>query len=141
MEDSQHCPSPRQSVGLGGCREVSYHLWGLRPPQPGTRHTEPAWQKSPISACPCFWMPDLRHPVFSLWRSWGGPAAPLVFMLLHNRPGLFMAASQSQRRKAHCSALVPCACGDTAAGTLSFSAVTNGVCQCCGQHGMPLAGH
>lgn len=71
----------------------------------------------------------------------GGPQLPFVFMLLHNRPGLFVAASQSQRRKAHCSALVPCACGDTAAGTLSFSAVTNGVCQCCGQHGMPLAGH
>lgn len=49
-----------------------------------------------------------------------------------------MAASQSQRRKAHCSAPVPRACWDMAAGTLSFSAVTNGVCQCCGQHRMPV---
>lgn len=29
MKDSQHCPSPRQSTGLGDCREISYHLLGL----------------------------------------------------------------------------------------------------------------
>lgn len=132
MEDQPALSLVRAEHRSGGCREVLYHLWDLRPPQPGTRHMEPVWQKSPISMCPCFWMPDLRHPVLSLWRS-RVTATPLVFMLLHNRSGLFMAASQSQRRKAHCSALVPRACRDTAAGTLSLSAATNGVCQCCRQ--------
>lgn len=123
-------------LGRAWVWEISYHLWDLRPPQPGTRHMEPIWQKSPISVCPRFWMPDLRHPAFSLWRS-RVTTTPLVFMLLHNRSRLFMAASQSQRRKAHCSALVARACRDMVAGTLSLSAVTNSVCQCCRQ---PLAG-
>lgn len=51
-------------------------------------------------------------------------------MVLHNGPGLFMAASQSQRRKARCSALVPHACRDTAGGDLVFL--------CCDKQCMPV---
>lgn len=94
--------SSRQSMGLGSCSKICHHL-----------APSAAWDKAlgaSLPQQPWFWMPDLRHPTLSLRRSWG-PAAPIVFMLLHDRTGLFVAASQSQRRKAHCSALVPCARG------------------------------